>query len=202
MKDNSECDKLCKRIGELVSLIPSQSPERLNFMIVSLKLKPDVFPIPLIHYQFALILWKEKNFTESRYHFLHCGYSCGEDCALMLIEYHIKCGYPSEVDLFITQFILQVLCLQKSAFIASYGVMPSYLDINKPSSSNCNDKLKLNLSNPRSLQHAFANVTLQFYIAKHPQIQKNNPPFLLPLINFLWFLLLAIDRYIVYFYKF
>jgi len=163
-------------------------------MIVSLKLKPEIFPIPLIHHQFALILWREKNFTESRYHFLHCGYSCGEDCALMLIEYHITCGYPSEVDLFITQFILQLLCLRKSAFISNYGVTPSYLESSKPSSSTFNDQLKLNSTNPRSSQHAFANITLQSYIAKHPQIQKNDPPFLLPLINFLWFLLLAIDR--------
>lgn len=47
----------------------------------------------------------EKNYQQSRYHFIHS--TDGNGCATMLIEYHIKKGYPSEVDLFIAQTVLQ-----------------------------------------------------------------------------------------------
>ncbi len=47
----------------------------------------------------------EKNYQMARYHFIHS--SDGEGCALFLIEYHIVSGYPSEVDLFIAQAVLQ-----------------------------------------------------------------------------------------------
>ncbi len=47
----------------------------------------------------------EKNYVQARYHFLHS--SDGEGCAAMLIEYHVTLGYPSEVDLFIAQAVLQ-----------------------------------------------------------------------------------------------
>jgi len=45
----------------------------------------------------------------------------------------------------------------------------------------------------QSNQHSLANRTLQSYTAMHPRISMRNPPFVQPLLNFLWFLLLAID---------
>lgn len=33
----------------------------------------------------------------------------GKGCAAMLLEYHVQQGYPSEVDLFITQAVLQLV---------------------------------------------------------------------------------------------
>ena len=47
----------------------------------------------------------EKNYQMARYHFIHS--SDGESCAHFLIEYHIVAGFPSEVDLFIAQAVLQ-----------------------------------------------------------------------------------------------
>ena len=47
----------------------------------------------------------EKNYSQSRYHFLHS--QDGEGCGTMLVEYHITAGYPSEVDLFVAQAVLQ-----------------------------------------------------------------------------------------------
>ena len=41
----------------------------------------------------------------SRYHFVHS--LDGEGCATMLVEYHVSVGFPSEVDLFIAQAVLQ-----------------------------------------------------------------------------------------------
>ncbi|RWS12009.1 Golgi to ER traffic protein 4-like protein [Dinothrombium tinctorium] len=189
LSDDKCCVQLSQRIADLMHKIPSKSSERVSFMMSALKLRSDVFPLPLIHYQFALILWREKNFPESRYHFLHSPDTCGEDCALMLIEYHITSGYPSEVDLFIAQFILQLLCIKK--------VVKNRVPIEECVESSCSPSTSssngLKIIGCKSVQHAYANKALQCFTTKHPQIQKKNPPFLLPLLNFLWFLLLAID---------
>lgn len=75
-------------------------------------------------------------------------------CAGMLVEFHSLKGYPSEVDLFIAQAVLQYLCLQ----------------------------------NKKTATVAFNN-----YTKHHPNI-KTGPPYLLPLLNFIWFLLKAIER--------
>jgi hypothetical protein len=63
-----------------------------------------------LHREIALNLWNEKNYIKSRYHFLHS--TDGESFSKMMIECHLKYGYPSEVDLFLTQSVLQYLCLR------------------------------------------------------------------------------------------
>ncbi|CAG0880909.1 unnamed protein product, partial [Darwinula stevensoni] len=106
---------------------------------------------PLLHQAFANNLWREKNYAGSRYHFLHSG--DGEGCASMLIEYHMREGYPSEVDLFIAQTVFQYLCLRNKCV---------------------------------------AHSVFFCYTLKHPDI-KSKPPFIFPLLNFLWLLLMAIE---------
>lgn len=49
--------------------------------------------------------FSEKNYVQARYHYLHS--ADGKNLAAMLIEYHTMLGYPSEVDLFIAQTVLQ-----------------------------------------------------------------------------------------------
>ncbi|CAF0930129.1 unnamed protein product [Didymodactylos carnosus] len=79
---------------------------------------------PELHESFAKISWNEKNYKDSRYHFLH---SCdGIECANMLIDLHTNYGYPSEVDLFITQIVLQYLCLKN--FHTAYLVFVTYVE--------------------------------------------------------------------------
>lgn len=208
MKNEQEVNKLSNRLGELLSRIPAETPERIKFITEALRLNGKIFPMQHIRRQFALILWKEGNYSDSRRHFLHCSYTCGEDCALMLIEYHTDSGYKSEADLFIAQFILQLLCIKSSNSAnteeiklplkspASTTATTTIPATSTPLSSSSDNSHSLNLNDicPKSNQHAYANITLQYYIAKHPQIMKNDPPFLLPLINFLWFLLIAIER--------
>jgi len=146
-------DQVLNNIQKLFELIPEKTPERLNFISKAIKLR--FLPSPAIRRQFAVVLWREKNFVESRLHFVHSSDS-GDDCALMLVEYQTSLGYPTEVDLFIAQFVLQVLCIKNKSM---------------------------------------ANKTFHAYTSKHPSINCPNPPFILPLLNFLWFLLLAVDRY-------
>ena len=63
-----------------------------------------------LHGEFALNLWNEKNFVQARYHFLHS--TDGVNFAKMLIECHVNYGYPSEIDLFLAQAVLQYLSLR------------------------------------------------------------------------------------------
>lgn len=174
-------DEVAKRIGVLFSKIPDRSPERMQFTVLALKLDANYFDIPQIHYRFAVALWQENNLIEARYHFLHSSPEAGSDCATLLIQYQVTRGVESEADLFITQFILQLLCAHT----------PVHQEV--PPGIQKND-LKLENGTIISLQQALANQTLQIYTANHPQIRKTCPPFIYPLVNFVWLLLLAIQR--------
>lgn len=51
----------------------------------------------------------ERNYAQARYHYIHS--TDGEACAQMLLEFHRTQGFPSEVDMFITQAVLQYVVL-------------------------------------------------------------------------------------------
>ncbi|KAG8222509.1 hypothetical protein J437_LFUL004545 [Ladona fulva] len=87
----------------------------------------------------------------------------GPGCAKMLVELHTQRGYASEIDLFIAQVVLQVY-LSKICFC-----------------------LYLCLRNKSTANEAFKS-----YTSQHPNI-KRGPPYLLPLLNFIWFLLQAVE---------
>ena len=83
------------------------------------------FGHPKLHESFAHILWEhERNYKESRYHYLR-SYD-GHSFAGMLIEAHQKFGYPSEIDLFIAQTVLQYLLLRN--FHTAYLVFVTYVE--------------------------------------------------------------------------
>lgn len=178
-KDRNE---LYRRIGELFARIPAASPERMTFAVSALKLDASRFDVSLIHHNFAIVLFREKNFPEARYHFLHSSPSSGAECAQMLIEYQVSAASPYEVDLFIVQFILQLLCLKTTAIRPA---VPMH---------TC-DTLTLSVGQEeeqRSPQQALATVTLRFYVERHPRISCTSPPFRFPLINFAWLLLVVL----------
>jgi hypothetical protein len=178
--------ELYRRIGELFARIPAASPERMTFAFNALKLDASRFDIGLVHHNFAIVLFREKNFPEARYHFLHSAPTSGAECAQMLIEYQISSASAAEVDLFIAQFVLQLLCLKQQA-----------VAIRPPVSVHTCDMICLPASGEeeqqqRSPQQTLATVTLRFYVEKHPRISCKSPPFKYPLINFIWLLLVAI----------
>nr|XP_017511861.1 Golgi to ER traffic protein 4 homolog isoform X2 [Manis javanica] len=143
-----------ENLAKLFSLMDPNSPERVAFVSRALKWSSGgsgKLGHPRLHQLLALTLWKEQNYCESRYHFLHS--ADGEGCAHMLVEYSTARGFRSEVDMFVAQAVLQFLCLK-----------------NKSS----------------------ASVVFTTYTQKHPSIE-NGPPFVQPLLNFIWFLLLAVD---------
>uniref|UniRef100_A0AAQ5XR37 Golgi to ER traffic protein 4 homolog n=1 Tax=Amphiprion ocellaris TaxID=80972 RepID=A0AAQ5XR37_AMPOC len=141
-------------LAKLFGQMDQNSPERVAFVSRALKWSTGgsgKLGHPKLHQLLAVTLWKEQNYSESRYHFLHS--SDGEGCAQMLVEYSASRGFRSEVDMFVAQAVLQFLCLK-----------------NKNS----------------------ASVVFSTYTEKHPSIEKG-PPFVQPLLNFIWFLLLAVD---------
>lgn len=147
-------DDILEQLAKLFSQMDQNSPERVAFVSRALKWSTGgsgKLGHPKLHQLLAITLWKEQNYSESRYHFLHS--SDGEGCALMLVEYSAARGFRSEVDMFVAQAVLQFLCLK-----------------NKNS----------------------ASVVFSTYTEKHPSIEKG-PPFVQPLLNFIWFLLLAVD---------
>lgn len=80
---------------------------------------------PKLHEAFARILWEqEKNYKDSRYHYLRS--FDGRSFAAMLIEAHQTLGYPSEIDLFIAQTVLQYLLLRN--FHTAYLVFVTYVE--------------------------------------------------------------------------
>jgi hypothetical protein len=80
---------------------------------------------PKLHESFARILWEqERNYKDSRYHYLR-SYD-GQSFAIMLIEAHQTLGYPSEIDLFIAQTVLQYLLLRN--FHTAYLVFVTYVE--------------------------------------------------------------------------
>ncbi|NWI71241.1 GET4 protein, partial [Todus mexicanus] len=154
--DAKVAEDLLENLAKLFSLMDPNSPERVAFVSRALKWSSGgsgKLGHPKLHQLLAITLWKEQNYSESRYHFLHS--TDGEGCANMLVEYSSSRGYRSEVDMFVAQAVLQFLCLK-----------------NKTS----------------------ASVVFTTYTQKHPSIEKG-PPFVQPLLNFIWFLLLAVDGY-------
>jgi len=157
MKSNTPpSEENIDKLSHLYKLMSPDSPERFSFVQNALKWSNKMAPEytsghPKLHKSIALILWKEKNYAMSRYHFLHS--TDADGCASMLVDYHTSKGYSSEVDLFIAQAVLQYLCLRNKTTATS--VFFSYTE-------------------------------------KHPDIVPG-PPYLLPLLNFLWFLLKVIE---------
>lgn len=145
-----------EHLGRLYALLSPNSPERMSFLVRAIQWSGSedgthLRGHPHLHRLVALTLWKEKNYQESRYHFIHS--TDGDGCAAMLVEFQTSKGYSSEIDLFIAQTVFQYLCLRK---------------------------------------HSTANVVFYAYTRKHPCVLPG-PPFFMPLLNFLWFLLLAVE---------
>ncbi|KAK3559924.1 hypothetical protein QTP86_026952 [Hemibagrus guttatus] len=102
-------EEILEQLVKLFSMMDPNSPERVAFVSRALKWSTGgsgKLGHPKLHQLLAVTLWKEQNYSESRYHFLHS--SDGEGCAQMLVEYSAARGYRSEVDMFVAQAVLQI----------------------------------------------------------------------------------------------
>jgi len=106
--------------GRIVRKIPCQADAadvRTQFVVNCIRWSKTLCPKyasghPCLHRTFAVVLWREKCYAMARYHFLRS--EDGKECALFLIEYQTAKGYPSEIDLFIAQAVLQFLCVKQT----------------------------------------------------------------------------------------
>ncbi|VDN02259.1 unnamed protein product [Thelazia callipaeda] len=78
-----------------------------------------------LHFRIAKSFWNEGDYSNARNHFLHSDKP--EVFARFLTEYHTKCGYAEEKDLFIAQAVLQMLCIYKLK--SSWILLTTYCDI-------------------------------------------------------------------------
>ena len=189
-------EDMYRKIGQLFSQIPVGTPERMTFAVSALKLDASRFDVSHVHRNFAIILFREKNFPEARYHFLHSDPCAGEECADLLVQYQISSNSPLEVDLFVTQFILQLLCLRTCKIRPpdeNYDIFNglSLPDENSDAGEEAGDADAAHATG-RSVPACLAMITLRFYVQKHPQINVSKPPFKHPLLNFIWLLLCAL----------
>lgn len=144
------------QLNQLCDLLLHMPPgdERMNFVNKALQLlHSHKSLLAKFNEQFARILWWEGSFNEARFRIMLSsnGYAAG----CFLIALHERYGLRSEVDLFITQAVLQFLCMR---------------------------------------QISVAMLTFYTYTRGHPLLEPG-PPFVhFPLLNFLWFLMLAIEK--------
>ncbi|KAI1301874.1 Golgi to ER traffic protein 4 -like protein [Halotydeus destructor] len=179
-EETAELSSIYQKIGELFSKIPDKTPERMHFVLTALKLDPKIFDLSAIHREFALALLKEKNYPESRYHFVHSSESCSDECAQMLVEFQISDENAGEVDFCLAQLVLQLLCIKnKSSEIES--------------SNGTLEKDRVSSIGVRSRQHAYAIKTFISYVTKHPRITKKSHPYDQPLLNMVWNILVDIE---------
>lgn len=170
-------------MAKFFSLIPSSTPERVALVVKFSKLG-SVFPVAQIHSLVACQLWKEDNYKDARTHFLRSAAFGGNWAAEMLISYQLKSdGSDDEIHLLLVQFLLHLLCLAKKAD-------PPTIMENK----TADRKIDLDSIKPRSPEHKFAITTFKYYTENHPKIDSKSDSFSIPLLNFLAFLLLAIER--------
>jgi len=102
------------RISKLYQLIPGDNVDKPLYLSTCLKWSgggPGPGH-PRLHQHIAYTLWRAKQYTESRQHFLQSG--DGSGCGEMLAEFQQQRGFPTEIDLFIGQTVLQLLCLKKT----------------------------------------------------------------------------------------
>lgn len=154
--ETKPCREWVEKLAKLFELMHCSLPERETYLTNSVKWSMDNNKRgdPLLHKKIAEVYWKEKKYTAAHKHFLHS--SDGSAYANMLIELHTSKGLKSEIDLFIAQAVLQILCL-------------------------------------RNIQ--MATETFAQYTGSHPKINNDKgPPYIFPLLNFLWFLLRAIEQ--------
>ncbi|ETN61032.1 golgi family to ER traffic protein 4 [Anopheles darlingi] len=154
---NLPAEEWMKRLGELIGKIKPCVNERETVLEKAIKWSGTVAQSPmghpLMHKLIAQIMYNENNLPQARYHYplSRDGFSC----AFLLIELSQAKGYAGEVDLFVAQMVLQLLCLKELTV---------------------------------------ATETFATYIKFHPRVACTDPPFARPLLNFLFFLLQAIEQ--------
>lgn len=179
---------ISEKVANIAVKLPDTEIGQSRFLFETLKiLIPKLLDRNLLHNILANKFWQHKDFVNGRYHYLRCAsLENAENIAQLLIEYQTLSATKSEIDLFITQFILQLLCLQ------------SPLD---PPTKQSNEKQKpdTNIGNKviRKTRKTIKIITekiFMFYTLNHPLLNQSCIPYSnYPLLNFTYFIISILD---------
>ncbi|XP_067936092.1 Golgi to ER traffic protein 4 homolog [Watersipora subatra] len=123
------------KLSSIHALIPPDAVERRQFVSKSIKCTKTATCTagsPEFHKALAITLWQEKSLHAAQYHFLYA--TDGENFGKFLADFHCNHGgYPYEVDLFIAQIVLQLLCLKNwtTANVTFCTYVNSHPDVQK-----------------------------------------------------------------------
>ena len=92
-------------VVRLYQLIPCDNIDKPHYLTSGLKWSSSGSPVghPRLHQHIAYGLWQMRKYPEARQHFLQS--SDGQGCGHMLVEFHQRRGFTSE--LFIGQTVIQ-----------------------------------------------------------------------------------------------
>lgn len=174
---------VCQKTSQLIVRLPDNEIGQQKFVAESLRiLNFKILNRGLLHNVVAEEFWHHKDYVNARYHYLHCAsLENAQDVAKLLVEYQTSLASKSEIDLFITQFTLQFLCLQ------------SPLALNQKNAS-ANSPISSISRKTRSTIKYIAEKVFSSYVINHPLLSQVCIPFSsLPLLNFTYFIISIID---------
>lgn len=180
--DQTKDIHISKNVITIAKELPTNSELGLQRFISDLfkTLTPQHINNDILHQYLAIFFWKDKrDYVNSRYHFMHSADIKEKNkapiCTNMLIEYHLSLGYSSESDLFIAQFILQLLCLRQ------------------PTNAKKANHSMTSIPGTNTDFKNYAERIFYTYTRDHPNIRRTESRFSQPLLNFLSFLLSILD---------
>lgn len=179
---------ISQKVAHIAISLPDTEIGRPKFIADAIKiLNPKILNRSLLHEVLATQFWQTKDLASSRYHYLHCASLLNaKDVADLLVSYQTASANSSEVDLFITQFILQFLCLQSP-------IDPPNQKKTTPSAPS--SRLSVNYcKRSRSEIKLIAEKIFSTYTLQHPCLSQVCVPFSsLPLLNFTYFIISILD---------
>jgi len=125
LKAKMKVDKdVVDKVVDLMAKIPPSAPERQAMLTSALNWSevqnPETAKFeghPRLHQAVANMYWKETNYHMGRYHFIRSDDM--KSLGSMLVEIQVEYGFCSEIDLFATQAVLQILCIRNSTVASS-----------------------------------------------------------------------------------
>lgn len=112
--NSTDTDIWINHIGSFIARLSPTTVERETLINRAVKWSGGVLNNnlghPAMHKRIAQMLFAEGNFEQGRQHFLLCRDAVL--CARILIQIQSRKGYTNEIDLFIAQAVLQMLCLK------------------------------------------------------------------------------------------
>lgn len=178
---------ICQKVAHIAISLPETEIGQPKFIADALKiLNPKILNRSLLHEVLATKFWQIGDLSSSRYHYLHCASLLNaKDVASLLVSYQTGSANRSEVDLFITQFILQFLCLQTPIDPPDQKKATTSV----PSSSSVN-----HCRRSRGVIKSIAEKIFSSYTLQHPSLSQVCVPFSsLPLLNFTYFIITILD---------